>query len=102
MSKRLGGIIGCKDTKYIYMGNYTEGVYVGSSHKARVRINRVWLPILLVVSWKEKRNISLFPFAPKNSVSRDGFGSPFPRQPAHHHTQAESGAYLRDSTRFPR
>ena len=47
-------------------------------------------------------NISLSPFAPENLVSRDGFGSPVPRQPAHLHTQAESvninininGAYL--------
>ena len=35
-------------------------------------------------------------------VSRDGFGSPVPRQPAHLHTQAESGAYLRDLSRVPR
>ena len=31
-------------------------------------------------------NISLSAFVPKNSVSRDGFGSPIPRQPAHLHT----------------
>ena len=42
------------------------------------------------------------PFALENLVSRDGFGGPVPRQPAHLHTQAESGAYLRDSSRFPR
>ena len=47
-------------------------------------------------------NISLSAFAPENLVSRDGFGSPVPRQPAHLHTQAESGAYLRDSSRVPR
>ena len=47
-------------------------------------------------------NISLSPFAPENLVSRDGFGSPVPRQPAHLHTRAESGAYLRDSSRVPR
>ena len=41
-------------------------------------------------------------FAPENLVSRDGSGSPVPRQPAHLHTQAESGAYLRDSSRVPR
>ena len=44
-------------------------------------------------------------FAPESLVSRDGFGSPVSRQPAHLHTQAESGAnsYLvRDSSRFPR
>ena len=44
-------------------------------------------------------NISLSPFAPKNLDSRGGFGSSVPRQPAHLHTQAESGAYLRDSSR---
>ena len=47
-------------------------------------------------------SISLSPFTPENLVSRDGFGSPVPRQPAHLHTQAESGAFLRDSSRFPR
>ena len=41
-------------------------------------------------------------FAPENLVSRNGFGSTVPRQPAHLHTQAESGAYLRDSSRVPR
>ena len=30
-----------------------------------------------------KISISLFPFAPENLVSRDGFGRPVPRQPAH-------------------
>ena len=47
-------------------------------------------------------NNSLSAFAPENLVSRDGFGSPVPRQPAHLRTQAESGAYLRDSSRVPR
>ena len=42
------------------------------------------------------------PFAPHNLVLRDGFGRPVPRQPVHLHTQAEAGAYVRDSTRFPR
>ena len=36
-------------------------------------------------------NTSLSTFAPENLVSRDGFGSPVPPQPAHLHTQAESG-----------
>ena len=36
---------------------------------------------------------------PENLVSRDGFGSPVPRQPAHLHTHA---AYLQDSSRVPR
>ena len=44
---------------------------------------------------------SLSAFAPENLVSRDGFGSPVPRQPAHLYTQAESGAYLRDFSRIP-
>ena len=47
-------------------------------------------------------NISLSAFAPENLVSRDGFCSLVPRQPAHLHTQTESGAYLRDSSRVPR
>ena len=40
--------------------------------------------------------------APENLVSRDEFDSPVPRQPAHLHTQAESAAFLRGSSRFPR
>ena len=69
---------------------------------ARVWINRVRLPILLVVSLTGKMNISLSAFAPENLVSRDGFGSPVPRQPAHLHTQAKSGASLRNSSQVPR
>ena len=76
------------------------------THIARVWINRVRLPILLVVSSTGKINIiSLSAFAPENLVSRDGFSSsPVPRQSAHPHTtQAESSAYLlRDSSRVPR
>ena len=45
---------------------------------------------------------SLSPFAPDKLVSRDGFGSPVPRQSAHLHAQAESGAYLQDSSRVRR
>ncbi|CAM9568232.1 unnamed protein product [Ascophyllum nodosum] len=44
-------------------------------------------------------DISLSAFTPENLVSRDGFGSTVPRQPAHLHTQAEYCAYLRDSSR---
>ena len=40
-----------------------------------------------------ENEISLSAFAPENLVSRDGFGSPAPRQPAHLHFQAEYGAY---------
>ena len=59
----------------------------------RVWINRVRLPILLVVSRTGKMNISLSALAPENLLLRDGFDIPVPRQPAHVHTQAESGAY---------
>ena len=72
------------------------------THIARVWTNRVRLPILLVVSWTGEMNISLSLFAPENLVSRNDFGSPVPRQPAHLHTQAESGPYLWDSSRVPR
>ena len=69
---------------------------------SRVWINRVRLPILLVVSCTGKMNVPLSPYVPENLVSRDGFSRPVPRQPAHLHTQAESGAFLRDSSRVPR
>ena len=50
-----------------------------------------------------KMNISLFAlFVPEHLVSRDGFGSSVPRQPAHLHTQAKYGAYLWASSRVPR
>ena len=35
---------------------------------------------------RENDNISLSSLAPENLVSRDGFGRPAPRQPAHLHT----------------
>ena len=51
------------------------------AHPARVQLNR-------------ENELFLSAFAPENLVSRDGFGSPVPRQPAHHlHTLAESGAH---------
>ena len=49
-----------------------------------------------------RENIPLSPYAPDNLVSRDRFSSPVSCQPAHLHTQAESGAYLRYSSRVPR
>ena len=45
-----------------------------------------------------RENVSPSRFALENLVSRDGFGSPVPRQLARLHSQAESGAYLRDSS----
>ena len=49
-----------------------------------------------------ENNIPLSPCVPENLVSRDGFSRPVPCQPAHLHNQAESGAYLRVSSRVPR
>ena len=72
------------------------------TYYSRVWINRVRLPILLVVSWTGKVDTLMSPCVPENLVSRDGFSRPVPRQPAHLHTQAKSGAYLRDSSRVPR
>ena len=83
---------------YIMYGMYVCMVITYS----RVWISRVRLPILLVVSLTGKMNIPLSPYVPESLVSRDGFSRPVPRQPAHPHTQAESGAYSRDSSRFPR
>ena len=51
---------------------------------------------------RENEYFHLSPCVPENLVSRDGFSSPVPRQLAHLHTQAESSAYLRDSSRVPR
>ena len=66
-------------------------------------IARVWINPVSKASKVIRKNISLSAlFAPESLISRDMFGSPVPRQPAHLHTQAESGAYLRDSSRFPR
>ena len=72
------------------------------THMARAWIDRVGLTILHVVSLTGKINVFLSTFTPKNLVSRDGFGSPVPRQPVYLHTQAECGAYLRDSSRVSR
>ena len=72
------------------------------TYTTRVRIDRVRLPTLLVVSWTGKMTFPLSLFEPENLASRDGFGSPVPRQPAHLYTQSESGAHLWDSFRFLR
>ena len=62
-----------------------------------VSINRVRLPILLVVSLTGKMEISLSPFAPEN-LSRDVGSAVLSRvSPLILHTRAESGAYVRDS-----
>ena len=65
------------------------------THIAKVWINRVSNKVVNPARGQLNRsiNISLSAFVPENLVSRDGFGSPVPRQPAHLQTQAESGAY---------
>ena len=86
---------------YVYIYIYIFFLMV-ITYYSRVWINRVRLSILLVVSLTRKMNIPLSPYVPENLVSRDGFSRPVPRQPAHLHTQAGAGAYLRDSSRVPR
>ena len=49
-----------------------------------------------------EKNILLSPCVPENLVSRDRFSRPVTRQPGHLHSQAESGAYLGDSSRVRR
>ena len=58
--------------------------------KSKDQPGKIRLPILLVVSRTGKTYFSLSPFAPESLVSRDGFGRPVPRQPAHLNTQADS------------
>ena len=73
---------------------------------SRVWINRVRLPILQVAKNKyspDPVRSREFGLARRVQPSRPAFSRPVPRQPAHlQSTQAESGAYLRDSSRFPR
>ena len=49
-----------------------------------------------------KRAVPSRVYVPENLILREGFSRPVPRQPTSLHTQAESGAYLRDSSRVPR
>ena len=76
---------------YVYGHTYSKSMEQPGkvAHPARGQLNR-------------KNEHFPVPFAPEPLVSRDRFGSPVPRQPTHLHTQAESGAYLRDSSRVPR
>ena len=69
----------CMYSHHIYGKSKDQSGKVASS--ARGRLNR-----------REKNPLS--PVAPKNLVSRDGSGSPVPRQPAHLYTQAESIWYV--------
>ena len=69
------------EDKYVALCMYVCMVITYS----RVWINRVRLPILLVVSCTGKMNIPLSPCVPEDLVCRDGFSRPVPRQPAHLH-----------------
>ena len=78
-----------------------------NSSQKGVRYVTLRLLDLLKKSLFFKKHFVLYPTkillcVPENMVSRDWFSRPVPRQPAHLHTQAESGAYLRDSSRVPR
>ena len=85
---------------HIHKRSSESAMYGNTYYITRVSISRVRLPILRVVSKTGKMDISLLPFAPENLVSRDGFGSPVPCQPAYLHAQTESGAYLRIPPEF--
>ena len=82
----------CLDVLSIYGDTYSKSIAQPGkvANLARGQLN------------KEKQYFPLSAFAPENLVSQDGFRSPVPRQPAHLHTQAESGAYLRTSSRVSR
>ena len=79
-----------------------DGCMVFTYSKSKDQPGKVVIPTRGKLYMENEDYISLSLFAPENLVSRDEFGSPVPRQPAHLHTLAESGAYLRDSSRFPR
>ena len=68
---------------------------------SRVWINRVRLPVR---SWSAEQGKLIF-LCPRTCLriwSRETGCRPIPRQPAHLHTQAKSGAYSRNSSRVPR
>ena len=87
---------------YPFLVHYVHMYVCMVTHIGRIWINRVRLPILLVFSLTGKLDIYRSAFVPENLVSRDGFGSPVPHQPAHLHTQDESSAYLLGSSRVSR
>ena len=87
-----------------YSGMYVEPMYICmviTYSKGKDQPGKAANPARGQLAELGKIISSLSPFASENLVSRDGFGSPVPRQPAHLHTQAESGAYLRGPYRIP-
>ena len=89
----LEGITAALNIEYFASGEYVCLYVCMIKTFTRVWINRVWQPVLLVVSWTGKMFFSLSPFAPENLVSRNGFGRPSPCQPAHYHSP-HSGSIL--------
>ena len=91
--------VGEKPTKILYVCRYV--CMVITYRKGKDQSGKVATPPRGQPN-KKNEFFPVSPFAPENLVSRDGFGNPVPRQLAHLHTKAESGAYLRDSSRIPR
>ena len=58
--------------------------------------------VCMVITTEKNVCFPLSPSAPENLVSRDGFDFPSHVSLLMLHTPAESGTYLRDSSRFPR
>ena len=69
---------GRRDVEYHTCILIEAGVCIVMTYKSSVRINRVRLPILLVVSGTGRMNFSLSPIAPENLASRDRFGRSVP------------------------
>ena len=111
MSKRLvGGIMGCKyKTSSWHLNGFPDGsniesYFTPSTRRATRRSSAETTAASRSCHTRVRCSLECLPddTAPENLVSRDGFGSPVPRQPVHLHTQAESGVSLRDPSRVPR
>ena len=74
---------------HVCMVTHNQPGKVASPARGQLNRKNEYFPVRVVRAWEF-------------GLSREGFGSPVPRQPAHLHTQAESGAYLRVSSRVPR
>ena len=66
------------------MNRYIPGMYGHTYSKSMDQPGKVANPARGQLN-RRKVNIPLSAFAPENLVSRDGFGSPVPCQPAHLH-----------------
>ena len=68
----------------------------------KIEVTNVQVPMLLVVSSTRKMNFPCTRSRLRTWSREAGCGSPVQRQPDYLHTQVESGAYLRDSSRVLR